>query len=437
MTRLNSNDVKKIYPRVLVISHNSFNYKNNMGITLCNLFKDWPSDCINQLYFRKESPTKGICDNYYMITDIDTIKRKDKNQIGKCFTDKNILEIQDMENDEVSKKIYDLGKKRKPFMYIVRNLLWGNNRWNSPKLQQWINDFNPEVIYFASGGYCFSCKIALEIAKNRKIPIVTHIFDDFYIRQVKSFSVFYHMNRIQYKHTFNKLMESSNRCIYICDEMKNDYEKFFGDKGDVLMTSYKNSKRIKTNSKTIRFSYVGNLGLGRGDSLVDIGRALKKVSNGKTYINVYSVETRKDILKNMTIENGIIFKGRIDKEEVEDIIQNSDILIHVESMEDKIKQNVKYSISTKIADSLNSNACILAYGPSDVASINYLEKNNAAIVISSKSKLENTLKEILESNKRDSIISNANLLANKRHNEKINKEIFRGIITKVRDGEEY
>lgn len=112
-------------------------------------------------------------------------------------------------------------------------------------------------------------------------------------------------------------------------------------------------------------------------------------------------------------------------------MQDSTLLLHVEDMDNKMNiDRVKYSISTKIADSLASGTCLFAYGPAGVASIDYLKQNKAACVVTVKEKLEESLRELINnSDLRQSYINNALRLANERHNPEKNKRRFMEIIS--------
>jgi hypothetical protein len=71
---------------------------------------------------------------------------------------------------------------------------------------------------------------------------------------------------------------------------------------------------------------------------------------------------------------------------------------------------------TKIADCLAGGTCIFAYGPSDVASIEYLTENNAAFVINKKEDLASGLLSIMTNvNLQNEIIKNAIHLAQQNH----------------------
>lgn len=145
-------------------------------------------------------------------------------------------------------------------------------------------------------------------------------------------------------------------------------------------------------NKTDLIIYAGNLGHGRAEQLISLGRALKKIGfPGLDHINVYSGEIRTEITGRLTDENGINFCGRVTAEKVQELMLSSKYVVHTESFDETLKKRVKYSLSTKIADCLASGACIIAFGPKEVASISYLEKDKAACVISDEASLENKL----------------------------------------------
>ena len=164
-----------------------------------------------------------------------------------------------------------------------------------------------------------------------------------------------------------------------------------------------------------------------------LGRALREIEcEGKPeYIDVYSMEKNNDILKCLTEENGIRFHGGISAERVLEVMGKSMAVIHTESFDESTKKTVSYSVSTKVADSLASGTCILAYGPSDVASIEYLKNHKAAYCITDDVQLLDGLKKLIESpDQREKIIANAYELAKKNHNqnEKIYTRFMRNIM---------
>ena len=60
----------------------------------------------------------------------------------------------------------------------------------------------------------------------------------------------------------------------------------------------------------------------------------------------------------------------------EEVIANSDLLVHVESFEKFYTRDLKYAFSTKIADSLASGIPLFMYGAEQISCTRYLKNNN-------------------------------------------------------------
>ena len=108
-------------------------------------------------------------------------------------------------------------------------------------------------------------------------------------------------------------------------------------------------------------------------------------------------------------------------------------LLHVEAFDKKSIDFVKNSISTKIADSLGSGILLLAYGPSQIASMGHLIRNNCAIYMDKKKDLKNMLLNVfsMTEDERSVIINNALVTANKYHNTNFNGKNLLNEIARV------
>lgn len=408
--------------RILVVSHNVFSKTESMGKTLSGYFDCFKNADIVQFYIHPKVPTRSdICTKYFRITDIDAIKSIITRKCGEEFSirDNDYNENNLITDNLKVTKIYQKSRSRTPFTYFARNFIWSLSAWNNKKFKKWLDDFAPEAVFFASGDYAFMYKIALKIAKERKIPLYVSCMDDYY---------FYNKNsdkfggKIMHKYLMkyvNKTMTYATAIFSICDKMTKDYSELFKIPTYTLHTGTSIDKPFAKNSKSNKISYIGNLGYNRHLQLVSIGRALLKVQsdNKPSYIDVYSAEEREEVLSLLNPENGINFHGRISAEEVKKVMADSMILIHTESFDKSIRQTVAYSVSTKIADSLASGTCLMAYGPSEVASISYLKDNNAAFCIDENDDLVSKLRTIIDSEElRSMYVNNALELANKNHN---------------------
>lgn len=419
--------------RVFVISHNVFSDTTSMGKTLSAYFNEWDATDIAQFYIHAEVPViANPCRRYFRITDMDAVKSIITRKCGQSFDVSDIAQNRTSTRTDTGAvaKMYQAGRKRRPVTYIARNLIWRFSGWNNPTFQKWIDDFKPDVVFFASGDYAFLYRIALKIAKRRQIPLAISCMDDYYVNNKNQNSF---LGRIAHKSFIagvKKAMSYASVVFCICEKMSQDYSKLFKVKCCTLHTPSSFSQPLTSNKKN-QISYIGNMGYGRHKQLAQIGRTLKELSfsDGPNHIDVYSAESREEVLQYLTEENGVIFHGQIPYEEVKKVMGESLAVIHTESFEKDIADVVRYSVSTKIADSLASGTCILAYGPEDVASIAYLKDNHAAVCISSPEELKDGLTTLFtREDVRKEIVANALKLASKNHRADKNSQMIYSVL---------
>lgn len=414
--------------RVLVISHNIFSKSASMGKTLAAYFDAWEKEELAQFYIHSEVPTVDICTNYFRFTDKDAIKSIFTRKGGRIYFQDDIkLEMQEsFVFDQKTANIYQKGRKRTPIIYLVRNLLWKLSGWNNRRYRKWVDEFNPDVVFFASGDYAFLYDIALKTAKRKKIPLVVSCMDDYYFNNKNKNRILGKITHSMFMKQVRRTIDYSSCLMCICEKMSLDYEKLFQKKCYTLHTPTAISKPLNE-KKTNAISYLGNLGNRRYENLIDIGRTLKalNIDNCPKFVDVYTTEPRQEILQYLTEENGIKLHKAVGYEEVKIIMGESLAVIHTESFKEEFKQAVAYSVSTKIADSLASGTCILAYGSKDVASIRYLENNAAAFVVNNYEDLQTKMVELITNAElRRQIETNAKRLAELNHNGQKNTKII-------------
>lgn len=305
--------------------------------------------------------------------------------------------------------------------------------WNNKLFKKWLDDFHPDLVFFASGDYSFIYRIAYKIAKKRNIPLVVSCMDDYYFNNHNRNKLFGGFTHNLFMKQVKKTMSYAQTVFCICEKMSRDYSKLFHIDCYTLHTPSTIKGPLAGETKN-KISYIGNLGYQRYFQLVQIGKALKELNlpEGPSVIDVYSSESSEEILKYLAEENGIKFHGQIPFDEVKGVIAESLAVIHTESFDEDIANSVRYSVSTKIADSLASGTCILAYGPKDIASIEYLAENNAAFVIDNPESLKSKLYEfIFDQEQRHRIQDNALKLAKENHDIKINTRFLATVLKSI------
>ena len=125
-----------------------------MGKTMTALFHDFNSNEIAQLYFHLYSTGIDNCCNSYQITDIDVIKsiifRK------KCGRVISADVCENPKYKDIKSKLFEYARGHNPLKLFIRDFVWKIGSWKTDALFNWIEDFNPTHIFFASGNSIFS-----------------------------------------------------------------------------------------------------------------------------------------------------------------------------------------------------------------------------------------------------------------------------------------
>ena len=412
-----------------------------MGKTLSQLFAGFSPDEIAQFYIHNGKPERNdICRHYYQFTDTFALKSVfTRRQYGCVYKiesyEDNLTQFN--KNNGSKSKVYETGRKRTPFIYIMRECIWNLGRWKTPKFIDWITDFDPDVIFLASGDYAFMYNIAFFAANLLNKPLVMMCFDDFYLYNMNQHSL---LGRIRQKYFMKTVKKVANRCssiITVCQSMADAYSKLFHKKCHTLYTSAQ-PVNTKFNKEAKRIAYFGSLGLGRDNQLVEIGKVLLqcKIEDKPKLIDVFTFDQREEALAKMVVKNGIRLNKGVTQDEMYRIYSECRAVIHVESFDPNISQRTKYSLSTKIAESMASAPCLFAYGPKGIGSIEYLIDNNSAIVVTNSTELEKALTRLFIDEKYvDTVKCNARKVASKNHDIKKNYDKLYGILQGAIDNE--
>ena len=322
---------------------------------------------------------------------------------------------------------YIFGSKRRAWTMNARELTWKLAHWKKKELKEWIERFSPDIVLFASGDYAFMYDITYWIVERYHKPLVTICVDDYYIhkRNQKSFLGRKH-NRILMK-SVNRTIQASTYIFTLSDMMNTAYNALFKKPCFTVHNSVPDRVLIPDVNRC-HISYIGNLGLGRCDQLISMGEALAELHRDTepTAIDVYTGSYEKILLEKLSCAKGIRLHGRIGLDDVLIVMQHSIAVIHTESFDKDQQDLVRFSVSTKIAESLMYAPCLIAYGPEGIASIDYLKENKAAYIITDPRDLASGFNEIITNTKlRNEIEKNARKLGSENHNSIVNAKKVR------------
>lgn len=413
--------------KVLIISQPVLSKTNNMGKTLMGYFSSFKPSEVAQLYLRNGVPNNTErCFQYYRFSDEDAARSIYNHKVtGTKFNEENVKD--ENVQTQSSADVYKIGSKHKAWMLLLRDLMWRFSSWKNSDLLDWVKEVEPDVVFFAAGDGGFSYRIADYLAKYLNKPLVVVCMDDFFVNNRNKRELLGAIRQKLFMRTVKRTMSKAAAVFTICESMNRVYSQMFGVPCYTLHTAAAR-KVLEYSADANQISYIGSVGCGRYKSLLEMGKALFTMQSGGTprCIDVYTGSYQPEYIEPLKNAPGIRFHGSISPDEVMNVMSNSMAVIHTESFEQELMDMVRFSVSTKIAESLMYGPCLIAYGPEGIASIDYLKKNKAAYVITRPEDLESGLTKILTNKElREQIVRNARALAIKNHNAEVNPKKVR------------
>lgn len=389
-----------------------------IGKTLLSLFSEFKKEELCQLYTNPALPNQDICKSYYRITDKAVLKGVFQRRVeaGTVSVQKAI--------DGMTRKKPSNPKNRQPHREIFRDIIWQLSPWYSSNLKTWLSEQKPTCIFVAIGSGKFLYELALKIANNYHIPIVTYICDDYYFMEPCYSACGKIWKKLLVKKT-NQLISASQILVTICEELGAQYGNYFHKDYCTIMTgtNYMVLSVVNVKNEIKSLSYFGRLNINRFRSLAEIALTLDMINHEKgtnIVLEIYSEEPSETVRKAFDGVQSVKFCGFLNGKDFSKKFFNSDILVHVEAFDRQSVERVRFSVSTKIADSLASGIPLFAYGPEEVASIQHLVRNQCAIVSTSKENLKMNLETMLFNEHERNLVSHRALqTAELYHNPKV------------------
>lgn len=421
------------YPRVLVVSNNSFSKTSSNGRTLGNLFVGWPKDRIAQFCISTTEPDFDLCDNYYLLTDRSVLVGFKHFRKGRrCDIGANL----GTEGNTVIS-----GKKafKTPWKALLRHIVWCGKRWDGKEFRGWVDDFKPELILVMNSDAPFILEIATDVSRKRNIPLVMfntegfYFFKNNYYRPSSYFSnTLFLLYQQVYKRHFRRMMNRMALSIHLNSTLKEDFEEEFGGKHIVIYTGSSVKFDISDfNVSQPVFSYLGNFGFNRPKALVEIAETLQSIDTN-FFLDIYGNVPRPEIKQLFDSTQGVRYHGAVPYNKVVEIMKNSTILFHAEVRDERFKEKLKYGFSTKIADSVSSGRCFVMYSSSDIAGAKYIIKTGSGWFADNKDNLREIIKTILSDEiSRNKVLERARKIAMENHSINRNCEMFKQALQSI------
>ena len=382
---------------ILVVTRSAWRNDNNTGNTMTNIFSYLKNENIFGLSMRSELPDNNIIQKNFCISEKQFINFWLKNKpIG---IEIDTLVCKKLSDNSLENVMYNNAKKFNcMFLWYLREFLWSISPWKNVKLKKYLDEVKPDIIFMPVFGCWYPNKILSFIKSYTNAKVILFHADDNYTLKKFSLSPLFWLYRFNLRRWIRHSIKISDINYAISDIQKTEYEKIFECKFDILYKGYKFNKKhseCKIERINISMLYTGNISSGRYKSLKIIGEALKLISEN-IFLNIYTLTPITNKIKKSLSCPRIKLNGGVTNEEVVKLQKDADILVHVESFDLKNRLAVRQSFSTKLVDYFYQGKCIFAVGPKDVASIDYLMKNDAAVVATNEKEIYEKLKMLVE-----------------------------------------
>jgi glycosyltransferase involved in cell wall biosynthesis len=428
-------------PKVLIINQ-PFNNNTGGGITLTNLFNGWDKNKIAVVChnFLLENVSTNRCNKYYQlgykehkyIFPFNLVKRK--HYSGALNFDGKEIKTPNIHKSKMRIKIV-----MDYFFPIVKFLGIDNGISRvvlSNELCQWLDDFNPDVIYAQSTSK-EGLEFILLVHAYLKIPLVFHMMDDWLA--VGGNGLFNSRNIKRNEREFIKLVNAADVLMSISEEMGTEYKRRYGKThitfhNPIDLDFWGKYQRINYDlPPSPVILYAGRLGLGIDTSLQLIAKAIQLL-NKKLNLHLKFVLQTKEAPAWIADYNCVEQTRFVAYDELPRVFSAADLLILPYDFSSESIKYIGYSMPTKATEYMASGTPIIVFSPEETAIVNYARKYDWAKVIT-----ENNIDTLCEGiaaliqneTTRQQIAQNAINVAKKNHGSVQVTQHFQEVIDSV------
>lgn len=392
-------------PKILVSTVGA--WSDSVGSnTMSELFKEYPKDKLACLYIRADMSDSSSCKRYFHIYEGRVMKSIAKR--GMATGEEYILGECNKSTDDLDeeKARYNSYRKKSNWFYLfAREFVWVLGRWKSKEMDAFLADFNPEVVFFSIESYIHFNRINEYIIKKCKPKkVMGYLWDDNFTYKQSQGSLGFYLHRWWLRRGVKRLVRKCDTVFAICPKMKQEVDAEFGINSILLtkpINQFSETKASLQQHYPIKILYTGKLIYGRDATVAEIVDAIKEINkNGqKILLQIYTnTELSPSMQERICVDGCCEIKGFVPQSEVLKIQKEADVLLYAESLSGT-HLTARLSFSTKMTDYLASGACIWAVGNKDLASIAYLEEEDAGLVSFDGATIKETLTQMIQAPK--------------------------------------
>lgn len=433
-------------PKVLIYGE-TFRKIGGGGITLNTLFGAWPIENIFMLIERFGQTSDVHFTQYYQMGHLENKSFMHKlgiitgNKSGAFKINKSKLEKTiTIESNSLFKSSFYF-KLKDIFISILNGLglysLFFQQKI-SKELIEWIQEIKPDIIYFQPSTIQ-NIKFLNEIHQRTGIPYAIHVMDNFlethtHSKEIKGKSI------ISVQLFFEELINKSNLCLGICDEMSTQYgrkfnRKFYSFQHAVDNKFWFKDYTVRKDPQPFIILYAGRISMGTTHSLFLLAKSIENCNrnhNTNFEFQIQATSSDAKLVKRLSKYQCVKIHDVVPYNSLPERYTQADLLVLPMDFDKKSLAYIKYSMPTKVPEYLVSGVPIFVLAHEITALYKYAKSENWAFINSTeKAKdIEKLLLEIRNNyNKRVEVSEIAKSVGKRNHDIHIVRASFRQMLS--------
>ena len=386
--------------KVLVLSVETWTNTTNGGNVFSNIF-DGTNFEFAHIYCSPGVPDNTICQKYFQITDRMVLKNiLTRAPIGRKFTYQSNTETKTTVPEAENKRLYTwLRKHSSSLLLSVQELAWRVAKVENERLVQFVQEFNPDVIFAPCGASLRLLRLTRFVADLTGKPVVSYVYDDVYSTRQFRVSAIYWIKRFILRASIRQTVPYYALLYTMTEQQKIEFENEFDVKMKILRKGIDTSALPTKNqvNKPIKFIYGGGIYCGRWKMLSVIADAIEKLNaeGFSMHLDIYTGNVLTQKQSKCLNRAGVSqVHGQVPYANLKKIYTQQDIALHVEALDLKNRLLTRLSFSTKIVDCLSSGCATMAIAWKEQAGFLYLQQQKAAFCIHSIQSVYDQLKRL-------------------------------------------
>jgi len=387
------------YPKVLIIGE-TFRLNAGGGITMTNLFKDWPGEKVLVITDRIDETNKNTPYTYYQLGDDELkfpfpfrlVQKKIKSGDFR-FTDAqlNCERANEVSNTAgyIKKRMRHLAEKILKYSGLISYFY---KIRLSDKLKSRILKFDPDIVYIQP----FLLKVMKFgnlLYRELGIKYAVHIMDDS-VCFINQSIILRERSQIMIENEYRNLIANATVHLCISESMAAEYESRYGKK----FLTFRNPVEIekwrpyqKSNlaikGDELKIIYTGRLFSPTYFSILDLCQVVDKFNRRgiKVTLDLFTYDENRAFIDSIKNLNGIHLKSPVKVTDIPPLIQQYEVFYLCLDFDDYAKKYSRFSVSTRTSEGMISGVPILMYGPHSSAMCKFFLASRSAYIVGERS----------------------------------------------------